>query len=1182
MAPHPNVDVVERRPSSSSSTRPHHSHDAPTDNQPPKGAADARHKSNWRTKLPGLFSGPINALFPAFLPNPLYDTAPPFVAAAHRRSAWRNRKVLVRTVIVFLGGTVLMLERTSLQVLGNASFFAGIVTVMLPPMFPVQIFLLAATTLVMGQLLGWAWGCAAMAASLRARDQVLLLSQVQRAQAGIAGATNPDVEYRREIFEGAFLEWRSTLTMGCFFAVGLFALGLIRAKAPKLMILSIFGSIVLDIMCSYGPLFPVQQYTLATTFLIPTGCYLGIAVAGTILIFPQTLNYSWTTDLVDKFLSPVLQRSHLHSRLLHEQPPSFDPAAGDAPSPWSPYTSVVLSTQAAMSSALEGLLGGIGMLELEVSFGRLGAKDLKSLADSLRELHVRGVGLAVLFTTVQSGYEHRVELASSRDKHKHESATPSRKGKTSRGGDERRFTETARMQRMRERLGGAERHNKHDLASLLPVFASASHDLRESSDAALVAAMDWLTAQNDSRWRYVSRGKAQEADRFADLQAQVERLEREIDVYRSERRKVVLEPFADFFDPATGKLRPFAERGPDKLFAPGSLFTILAASDNLTQYSIAVLSFSSHLSSLAERRRTNHLWLPSGLRKIGHLVKGRHGESGPSALGDGEDPDSVADVGDESDEDEEHPVLQKKKKEKKKRGKKDDKPMTRFEQVMEKSYHDAEARPPKNALQRGTRRLDGFFRWWASPDAIFALKYVVGSICIWLFQVFRSTAYLSYSQKVLWTLITFQTFLAPNAGDQILSTLQRCAGTVVGLVYGMLIWYIGSGRGDGSRPGVGAALIILMIPWFAVRLYAPPSSAMFGIMAAVTSVLVVGYSWQDTHLPSLGNPGVGYSVAWRRALLVLIGAAIGAVFLLIPPQSSRRLVRRTHATCVSELGRLYTAIVSEWLSEEGYDESASVDRERDGSKDGADLREKEEPFSAASRQVGRAKMLALRVKLNSSRVAIEQAAFEPSLRGDWPKDNYSRLLNLQLALLQALAQLAQALIRLDHTWRERLVHETAFLNQPLIADVTTTFTLISLALREGAPLPEATPGPLLDRLLQHDRRLRLFSEGGPPPSSASPRHAPSHDHDDNHDQHADEHEHEAHGASVEGARVGSFELSLAVLRDERFAAYAAALQALAGILRDCDALEREVKRLVGETRFPGYAALRERERVQGV
>jgi len=38
---------------------------------------------------------------------------------------------------------------------------------------------------------------------------------------------------------------------------------------------------------------------------------------------------------------------------------------------------------------------------------------------------------------------------------------------------------------------------------------------------------------------------------------------------------------------------------------------------------------------------------------------------------------------------------------------------------------------------------------------------------------------------VLWTLITFQTFLAPHSGDQVLSTLQRVAGTIVGLVYGM-------------------------------------------------------------------------------------------------------------------------------------------------------------------------------------------------------------------------------------------------------------------------------------------------------------------------------------------------------------------------------------------------------------
>jgi len=53
--------------------------------------------------------------------------------------------------------------------------------------------------LVIGMLLGWAWGSAAMAAALRARSQVLLASSVQRVTAGLAGATNPDAQYRIEI-----------------------------------------------------------------------------------------------------------------------------------------------------------------------------------------------------------------------------------------------------------------------------------------------------------------------------------------------------------------------------------------------------------------------------------------------------------------------------------------------------------------------------------------------------------------------------------------------------------------------------------------------------------------------------------------------------------------------------------------------------------------------------------------------------------------------------------------------------------------------------------------------------------------------------------------------------------------------------------------------------------------------
>lgn len=56
------------------------------------------------------------------------------------------------------------------------------VSIMLPPTMPVLSFILAMTTLVLGMLSGWAWSCAAMAASLAARDRVLLSSQLQRVQ----------------------------------------------------------------------------------------------------------------------------------------------------------------------------------------------------------------------------------------------------------------------------------------------------------------------------------------------------------------------------------------------------------------------------------------------------------------------------------------------------------------------------------------------------------------------------------------------------------------------------------------------------------------------------------------------------------------------------------------------------------------------------------------------------------------------------------------------------------------------------------------------------------------------------------------------------------------------------------------------------------------------------------------
>jgi hypothetical protein len=52
---------------------------------------------------------------------------------------------------------------------------------------------------------------------------------------------------------------------------------------------------------------------------------------------------------------------------------------------------------------------------------------------------------------------------------------------------------------------------------------------------------------------------------------------------------------------------------------------------------------------------------------------------------------------------------------------------------------------------------------------------------------------------------------------------------------------------------------------------------MTAILPAVTAQLVIGYSWQDAHAPSLSTVGYGWDVAWRRFVV----RSLSVCFLLL-------------------------------------------------------------------------------------------------------------------------------------------------------------------------------------------------------------------------------------------------------------------------------------------------------------
>lgn len=99
-----------------------------------------------------------------------------------------------------------------------------------------------------------------------------------------------------------------------------------------------------------------------------------------------------------------------------------------------------------------------------------------------------------------------------------------------------------------------------------------------------------------------------------------------------------------------------------------------------------------------------------------------------------------------------------------------------------------------------------------------------------------------------------QTTLSRFRGDTVFGLLSRILSTFFGGLTGVAMWYISSGGGNGNPYGFAAVTAVCFPFFFFARIYypGPPIDVAFFFL---TSQLVIGYSWQDTHLPSVGDVG---------------------------------------------------------------------------------------------------------------------------------------------------------------------------------------------------------------------------------------------------------------------------------------------------------------------------------------
>jgi len=485
------------------------------------------------------------------------------------------------------------------------------------------------------------------------------------------------------------------------------------------------------------------------------------------------------------------------------------------------------------------------------------------------------------------------------------------------------------------------------------------------------------------------------------LDTAAERLRETLTEFKASGRLRLLKPFEPHLGTEGAPLR--------------GLYVCYVFSTSIVVVSEAILTVTETLQKINSKRRKNRLWAPKGLRQLAHAFFVEKSTEGDLRVyGEAQEVKEIDPEGNER-----------------------------------KYRRDPDSRPPTNVLQRVMNGLHVIYQWTKTPEAVFIFRYTFLSIALWVPSVVRRTAHFYYVQKGIWALIMAQTTLTIFAGDQLYNYFVRLIGTFVGLILGVLVWFIGNANGRGNAYGTAASLGVFLVPLMFIRLFTPVQYLGGVILMLSTFAIIMGYSWIDNHLPVISNVGIGWHVAWKRWTLVIIGTAATFIVMLFPAVSARKAVRLGCAKTLTSLSNIHASLMAAWITD------IPTSKEL-----------KSGPSAWASSFRNELSVVAL--QLRDLKGTAESARWEGSVRGHWPYGEYSRLIDIQQEMIASLAQLAGALAYLDDEWRSGFLLHTKVVNPNFISDVLSVFSLVAQSLRTGEPMHIVLPQSLLDRLLYHD------------------------------------------------------------------------------------------------------------------
>ncbi|KAK4937412.1 hypothetical protein LTR10_021949 [Elasticomyces elasticus] len=906
----------------------------------------------------------------------------------------RDLKTLFKCSIAVWIATLLFLINPTLVAYGQATFFGCIVLFIVPCNGIVFVHVMGGLTMLVGMAAAWAWGVISMKAALATRSTAetdarlaQLAAQATQQQSNTEQTTGQSNYTQVLIFEGFMLDARVTITYFCMIGLFIYLVARIRVAAPKLALLQVFAIIISDIFLTIGPLLPTFSGIIPSVLVKPAATAVGIGMVCNILFFPQSTSHLVLEAMVG-VVAPMkgfLSACKLSFRDSHAQ---FDLAQ-------------LQKTKSDVIAGYKGMEASLGFLTLDLSIGRWSTEDVQSLHEPLRQLVIMFVGLLQLqIAHVES--KARNEKLDLLDEVMHGGNNGTQRPDIGQN-------HLVQVLSLRNRVRHPESEDL--LEKSMGALFTSSGPLLETCCDVVDTITEAVQTVNNRRWF-----KKPRMDDCIELRLEHEkvlkRLKENQEQFETLASAHLLNPHVHLFD-EHGHLKAQSGSG-----APvhGLLLGLIFA-ERILGVASALDTMLARITQLEQARTKTKVWFPMGLRKLFSWAVG-------SDVAPGVAPVSSSNGGTRQ----QRMVTQNKSNSSHRKASKKEKGQGAQEQLDQLLFHGGRKRSSFGKI------LLAVTHWLGNTEGMFALRMLIVTIALALPAVLTSSAGFFYREKGLWAVIMAQTGLLPYTADFVYGFILRTIGTVVGGILGMVCWYIGAGSGPGNPYGMAAimALAIVVLMWG--RLFAPLALLQGVLLMASTMYLVVAYSWVDTHIPSYGNPGVGYSVFWRRTLLVLIGFTASAIVIFVPrPPSASRHYRRVLARTIRSNKDLYALYVKSWSHE--Y----------------SGLQETFEKQTLANAEA-----------LGAIAGPIGMLKFEFS-SSNFDAETLTHVTRLCMTINQSLMQMMLYATLLSPDLKARFARLSSALDDRFTGDLMAVLTLAEQSLKTGDALPAILPVPLIAR-----------------------------------------------------------------------------------------------------------------------